>query len=54
MFITNTQTSIGYVNIMTKIAIYKNFGKQLYVTETKKTDKLVYFLYIYSLAIIDI
>ena len=30
-FITNTQTSIGYVKIITKIAIYKNFGKQLYM-----------------------
>ena len=27
MFTTNTQTSIGYVNIMTKIAIYKIFWK---------------------------
>ena len=27
MFITNTQTSIGYVNNYEKIAIYKNFGK---------------------------
>ena len=31
-FITNAQTSIGYVNNDDKTAIYKTFGKQLYVS----------------------
>ena len=32
-FITDSQTSIGYVNNYDKIAIYKNFGKQLYIVD---------------------
>ena len=41
MFITNTQTSIGNVKIMTKIDIYKNFGKQLYIPELYIVIKLM-------------
>ena len=49
MFITNTQTSIGYVNNYDKIAIYKFFGKQLYSDHTCNMIHVVQMASIYLL-----